>query len=749
MEWEFEKKRLHDVTAKIVKELNFHEENMDKLKKELVNFRKFMWNDMSHSSTKSIEEKIEVTLYSKILKQKESAYSISTDLVKKLKKMFKSPYFARVDFLENGVAKQEMIYIGIGSFIDDESGEIVVYDWRAPISSILYDYEVGPAQYSANDYIIKGEILLKRQFKIVDSHIKYLFDSSIKIDDEILQQILSKSADNKMRNIVTSIQKEQNKIIRDEENDLLIVQGAAGSGKTSIALHRVAYLLYKYRDEQIFANNVIIFSPNDIFNDYISNVLPELGEENMQQTTFMEYAEKVLTEDLKIENINDHFEYLFSVDEDCEYQIRKAVIQYKSSYDYLQLIKNYISYLEQDVLNFNDIYFRGKIVIPKETIYRLFHESYKWLPMVKRLPKIKKRLFYLLKPIRKKRFEELQQEIKPKCAFQKEIKPRSRLMLYLEFKEVRKAIEEMITFNTYQAYLQLFLDIKLFKKLAAGTELPEDLDAICNYTIDQLKNNQIRYEDLAPYLYFKGKLEGIPNMSQIKHVVIDEAQDYSSIQYEIFYQLFNQNSLTILGDLNQTIHPLMETNTLEKIVEAFHSPNSAILKLAKSYRSTNEIVEFTKQILPNREKVQSIHRLGEKPVIIEVKEKDKFCELLSKDISTFLQQGFRSIAVICKTARESLEVHNHLKEQIDVTLITKDDEYFKYGVVVIPSYLAKGLEFDVVLIYEANCVNYHRENERNLFYTICTRALHKLSIYYTDLISPFIAEISSELYEKI
>ncbi|MCG8639664.1 MAG: AAA family ATPase, partial [Desulfobacterales bacterium] len=346
-----------------------------------------------------------------------------------------------------------------------------------------------------------------------------------------------------------------------------------------------------------------------------------------------------------------------------------------------------------------------------------------------------------------KRFEELQQELKTKCAFEKEIKPRSRLMLYLEFIEVRKAIEEMIAFNTYQAYLQLFLDMKLFEKLADGTKLPENLDTICNFTSEQLTNNQLCYEDLAPYLYFKGELEGTSNMSEIKHVVIDEAQDYSPIQYEIFHQLFNKNSFTILGDLNQTINPLMETNTLEKIAKAFSLSNSTILKLNKSYRSTKEIVDFTKQILPSGEKIQSIHRLGEKPLIIEVKEKNKLCKLVIEDVRTFLQQGFRSIAIICKTARESLEVYNQLKDQIEITLVTKDDEYFKYGVVVIPADLARGREFDVVSIYEASSVNYHRENERNLFYTICTRALHKLYIYYTNSLSPFIADIPETLYE--
>jgi DNA helicase-2/ATP-dependent DNA helicase PcrA len=290
-DWDYEKSRLKKVYDEIENQLAERREGISGYRRDIVRLRRSMWENEAHNwLSGDMDAAANIKQYRDMLDSENRKYLQSRQILKQLEKMAQSPYFARVDFKEEGMEDVEQIYIGIASLFDRENNDILICDWRAPISSIFYDYELGFAKYPSHEGVIRGHISLKRQFRITRSHIDYMFDSSIKIDDEILQEILSKNVDDKMRTIVTTIQKEQNRIIRNEENDLLIVQGAAGSGKTSIALHRVAYLLYKYRDQKITAQNIVIFSPNQLFNDYISNVLPELGEENMQQTTFMEYS---------------------------------------------------------------------------------------------------------------------------------------------------------------------------------------------------------------------------------------------------------------------------------------------------------------------------------------------------------------------------------------------------------------------------------------------------------------------------
>ncbi len=725
-------------------------ESIRDYKDEIVKLRRFMWEELPHTTVDmdgtNFEDVNAMEQQLSKLKEEEFKHEFYYGQIQKLKRSLDAPYFARVDFKEEE-EEIESIYIGLSTLFKEDTQDIMVYDWRAPISSIYYDYELGKASYLCENGKIEGDISLKRQFKILNSKLKYMFDSNIKIDDEILQEILSKNSDTKMKSIVTTIQKEQNKVIRDDKNQLLIVQGAAGSGKTSIALHRVAYLIYRYRNESIGAKNIIIFSPNEIFNDYISDVLPQLGEQNMQQTTFFEYASTILGDEYIVEDSIDQMEYLLSSYADKDYKLNVKGIKYKGSNDFLQVIKRYIKYLEEEVIKFHDIVYRGKVIETKESLEELFYDSFSYWPIKIRLTKIRNRIFDKIKPLQKIRLKEIEEEMKFKANFEHEIKPLSRLQRYREFKPLMDDINNMTSIDTIEVYKNIFKDKDLFMNLSNLDHSIDELNYIGNKTINNIENKFISYEDVSPILMLKAELEGTLRAFDIKHVVIDEAQDYTPFQYEIFKHIFKGSKLTVLGDLNQSIHPYMGLSDYNNIVDIFSEGKKSIIKLTKSYRSTREIFNFTKEILLKENNIQTINRPGDKPKIINVANEDKMINKIIGDIKELQEKGLKSIAVICKNAKDSKRVYDIIKDKIDIELITKEDIRFKRGLVVIPSYLSKGLEFDGVLVYNGSRANYHLENERKLFYTMCTRALHNLNIYYHDRLTPFLEGISSGLYE--
>lgn len=726
--------------------------NAKKSKNEIVEMRRSFWDTIVNSNSE-IQSVIDIAQKINQLDMEQASYIRRKEMLNKLIRLKNSPYFARVDFKENGFDNAEKIYIGISSFIDFKSGNIYIYDWRSPISSIFYEYEAGPASYISPSGKIEGIIGLKRQFKIIENNIKYMFDSSVKIDDDILQEILGRSADDRMKNIVSSIQKEQNRIIRDESNQLVIVQGSAGSGKTSIALHRIAYILYRYKDSSVTSDNIVIFSPNQMFNDYISNVLPELGEENINQTTFYEYTKRFIEAPLTVEDPSLQMEYILTNYNKPEYSLRASSIRYKASDDFLYIIKKYLKYIEEEMIQFSDIVYDRELIISKEEIEELFKNDYNMFPIIKRLNKIRDRIYYLLNPKKIIKQQKLQKELQESKDFNDNPNIAARFQVLNQSKPIMEKIDSMTSFDVLGAYKMLFENVNLFKKLAKN-HIPDDWDSIRKITLDSISDNIILSEDAPGYLFIKNELLGAPNLSRIKHVVIDEAQDYTPMQYEIFKQLFSSCYITMLGDLNQSIHPYMAAKSHERILEIMDIKNSSVFKLYKSYRSIKEIVEFTRAILPDGERIEYINRRGEKPQVISVPENKVHEELILDDIKKLKETGTNSIAVICKSHHESVILHSRLLKEIkkrgqdnSINLVSQDSNVFTTGIVVIPSYLSKGLEFDAVIVYDAG--EYFNEEERKLFYTICTRALHKLHIYFSGRLTPFIDKIDKNLYNSI
>jgi DNA helicase-2/ATP-dependent DNA helicase PcrA len=738
-EWKLENQWLQDVLKEVRKQLDEKRDMKEKFKKNAIETQRQLWQDIgSLSITNGLEQIVDFMEFIDTMKIQKRRHEFSRKLQEKYERILCSPYFGRIDFQEDGEERAEKYYIGISNLVDDNY-DVLIYDWRAPVSSMFYDYEIGEAEYKCLEGTIDGKLTLKRQYKISNGKIEYMFDSNLKIDDEILQDILSKSTDNKMKAIVTTIQREQNKVIRNEEYKNLIVQGPAGSGKTSVALHRIAYLLYRHRDK-ITPQNILIFSPNEIFNDYISNVLPQLGEDNMCQTTFKDYMHKALGSELIKENYCDMMEYILASQKDSMYQKRISNIKYKSSVEFIEVLKKYVNYIEKTDRNFKDISLRGKIIISSKDLQELFFKDYLQLPLKKRLQKIRERILFILEPYEKQWVEEAATELRDSGNYidNVEVREHSITAVRNEMKEIYYEINKMTEFDLMGLYKGIFEKLELFSGSNNDEYNEKKIDEIKEYTLESLKSGILNYEEQPPLLYLKGALGDLPKTTDIKYVIIDEAQDYTPLQYEIFYQLFNHASITALGDLNQSINPYMNVGNYTNISHIFPQDNTCIINLTKSYRSTMEITKFSRRLLNKELTDECVERSGDEPVIIPFTSEEAIRDRILEDIKLYKEKGNKSIGIITRTVEEAKEVFSFLKDKAPVRAIMKDDDEYVSDALVIPAYLAKGLEFDAVLIYNAGNENYCSEEERLLLYTACTRALHNLCIYYCGGITPLL-----------
>lgn len=725
-ELKLEKENLNYVLKEITNQMKEKSDMMGNFRNGIAAENKNMWEESSHAPS-SLIEIVQNMQFVNELKVKTRNYDFYKKVYEKLEKMYNSAYFGRIDFKEDGEEQVEKIYIGISGLTTEEY-DFLVYDWRAPISNMFYDFEIGRSSYNCPKCNVEGYISLKRQYRIFKDNIEYMFDSSLKIDDEILQQILSKNADDKMRNIVTTIQREQNKAIRDDSYKYLIVQGPAGSGKTSIALHRIAYLLYKYRDK-ITSDNIMIFSPNEIFNDYISNVLPELGEENIKQITFKDFMDKTLKIDLKTEDLYDEIEYLMGGRSEKNYGARVESIKYKTSKEFINTLKDYATCIEKNDIEFEDIIYRNNIIVTKEELSELLYKDYINLPLVKRLLKIKDRIYYLLEDHRKRRVEEIKEVLKdnPEYFSDNAIKVEAIRIEKEEFQCTNEIIERITSIDILRIYKKLFNKDDLHIKDFYGCNLREMMDI----TLENIECGNLFYEDCIGLMYLKFLFGEIEQNTEIKHVVIDEAQDYTKMQLELLKNLFPNSSFTILGDKNQRINYYFNGLNSEEFKEVFSSDQCGVMSLSKSYRSTKEITEFSRSILKGIDFGDYVDRKGEKPSILRLN-KNNFISKLLDHINRYKEKGFKTIGIICKDRNESLRLYKLLRKHMDIKLIQKDDEKYDIGSVILPIYLAKGLEFDGVLVMNVDKNNYSLEEERQLLYVACTRALHELSLFYFE-----------------
>ncbi|MEK8126719.1 RNA polymerase recycling motor HelD [Paenibacillus filicis] len=798
-DWQQEQERLRRVRNKLQARIAELEPEVAGLRDQATDIRRRFWEEVTINT--STQEDFEETFYtinqqSAVLAERERGHKLLTQQWKSLNRLLPSPYFGRIDFHEDGLDLSEPIYIGVSSFIDEDGLSFLIYDWRTPIASLYYDCSPGLASYVTPAGRIEGTMEFKRQFQIQDGQIRNMFDASETIGDEILQQVLGKGADSQMKSIVATIQKEQNAIIRDDKSQMLIVQGAAGSGKTSVALQRVAYLLYKHR-QTIHADQIVLFSPNPMFSSYISTVLPELGEENMQQTTFQEYLDYWLGSSLKPEDPFDQIEYVLTAQGTPGYDARLQGIEYKASDAFLQALQNYGLWLGREGMRFNPIRFRDRDLITAERMKAKFYGYDPSLPLFNRIALLQEWLLKELASLERLEREapwvqeemnyldtEQYEEIFGKLHKEKELldlaehyavvreklnnKLRGdegdfdfaqreedllrRRIVKESFTPLRKSVKKFSFVDVKGIYGQLFVNEAAYREKTDESVLPPLWAEICRQTKEALRRNELFYEDATPYLYVKELIEGVRTNTEIRYVFVDEGQDYSSFQYEYLKKLFPRARMTVLGDLGQAI--FTQATSLDAadspLVRLFGESETSLVRLLRSYRSTQEIVEFTISMLPDGGEIAPFERRGHKPLLTRLHGREKRAAQIRADIEALRAEGFNSIAVITKTAAESREAYESLRIQGDeaLQLITKETLGFEKRVMVVPVYLAKGVEFDAVLVYDASSEAYGRDNERKLLYTACTRAMHRLHLYTTGDWSPFVQALPANLYEN-
>ncbi|SFX12773.1 DNA helicase-2 / ATP-dependent DNA helicase PcrA [Thermoactinomyces sp. DSM 45891] len=769
-EWTQEQDRVEQVTEKARKKEQSLSEEAGGVRSEIVDIRNRFWEDVSvnfEGPDDAIETAASMKQQAEVLSERERSHRLMHKQGKILRRLQDNPYFGRIDFHEvewDVVQEKEAIYIGIASFYDDETDEFLIYDWRAPISSMYYDYTPGPAGYQTLDGRISGEMELKRQFLVRCGQIQSMFDTGVTIGDELLQEVLGQNSDSQMKSIVATIQREQNQIIRDEKSKLLIVQGAAGSGKTSAALQRVAYLLYRNRDT-LSADQILLFSPNAMFNSYIETVLPELGEENMQQTTFQEYLEHQVGEDLEVEDPFSLMEYTLSQVNQAGYQIRMAGVRWKAGMSFLELIEKYMEQLGQRDLRFQDLMFRDQMIVLKSEIEEHFYTYDRKLPIPNRL---KLTADWLLKQLRQfevgerkadwvdeeielldnEAYYRVHQRLQKEKGFtdstfddfDRERTLLAQLLLRDLTKPLRKEIENFTFVDVLETYRQLFTERELISKFWD----------IAEQTVNQLDSKILPYEDATPFVYFKALLLGFQINTKIRHVFIDESQDYSPFQYAFLRRLFPKSTMTILGDLNQSIYVHTEDGAgFEPLCSLFVGEHIEKVVLTKSYRSTKQIGEFTQQLLIGGERIEPFDRPGRLPIVAQVLDEQEQYQQMYQWISELQGRGHQSIALICKDHQKCEQVFEKLRDEIPVSLIKKATLSFAQGIIIIPAYLSKGIEFDAVILFDASDRCYHREEERKLFYTACTRAMHELCLCSRGEVSRFLAGVDEGLYKKI
>ena len=711
----FEEKRLAQTISLAEEQLKQAKEAADKKKSEIIEAKKDVRENTEHGITSlytsdGFEALVELSQYINPVTDKIIDYEEEEHKILLLEKMIKSPYFARIDFKFDDEDEFEKIYIGRSSLRKNSYQEMYVYDWRSPIASIFYRFMTGEAFYDAPCGRVTGELNLKRQYEIKNGKLEYFFDSDVQIVDEFLRQLLSQNTTAKMKAIVETIQHEQDVVIRDMENDLLMVQGVAGSGKTSIALHRAAYLMYQGLQTKLSANNIMIISPNSIFEQYISNVLPELGEDNVISSVFEDILSELLN-GRKIQSRNDFLENLIV---NSKYkEISRNSIEFKTSSFFREILDQFLIDIPRQWIEFEDVYYEGKCVVSGQ----ILKDKILGRPETPLGIKLEQLEDYILEQIfgtGKGRGHKEEKNL------------------------IKQEIQKFIKIDIVELYKILFSNEAYFYSLLQNSNLSQGIKSIWEYTRENLEADRLYYDDAIAIAYLYLKIYGTNKYKNIKQVVIDEAQDYYPLQYEIFNFLFSNAKFTILGDMKQTLAKKEDISFYEQIQKILNKKKSSLIMLDKSFRCTNEILNFSLKFIEQSSQIKSFNRNGDSPKVYIADNSEIFIDEIVKEINLCQEKGFQSICLICKTEKNSTYLFNKIKHKLDIQLIKNGSVSDLQGVFILPVYMSKGLEFDTVLICDADSQNYHDEDDKNLLYVACTRALHKLSLFCENEVSPLI-----------
>lgn len=711
----FEEKRLAQTISLAEEQLKQAKEAADKKKSEIIEAKKDVRENTEHGITSlytsdGFEALVELSQYINPVTDKIIDYEEEEHKILLLEKMIKSPYFARIDFKFDDEDEFEKIYIGRSSLRKNSYQEMYVYDWRSPIASVFYRFMTGEAFYDAPCGRVTGELNLKRQYEIKNGTLEYFFDSDVQIVDEFLRQLLSQNTTAKMKAIVETIQHEQDVVIRDMENDLLMVQGVAGSGKTSIALHRAAYLMYQGLQTKLSANNIMIISPNSIFEQYISNVLPELGEDNVISSVF----EDILSELLNGRKIQSRNNFLENLIVNSKYkEISRNSIEFKTSSFFREILDQFLIDIPRQWIEFEDVYYEGKCVVSGQ----ILKDKILGRPETPLGIKLEQLEDYILEQIfgtGKGRGHKEEKNL------------------------IKQEIQKFIKIDIVELYKILFSNEAYFYSLLQNSNPSQNIKNIWKYTKENLEADSLYYDDAIAIAYLYLKIYGTNKYKNIKQVVIDEAQDYYPLQYEIFNFLFSNAKFTILGDMKQTLAKKEDISFYEQIQKILNKKKSSLIMLDKSFRCTNEILNFSLKFIEQSSQIKSFNRNGDSPKVYIADNSEIFIDEIVKEIKLCQEKGFQSICLICKTEKNSTYLFNKIKHKLDIQLIKNGSVSDLQGVFILPVYMSKGLEFDTVLICDADSQNYHDEDDKNLLYVACTRALHKLSLFCENEVSPLI-----------
>ncbi len=716
-EIEFENKRLRQTISLANKQLDDARKCNEENKSAIISAKKEMRENTSHSisglwGSEGFEALAALSQYVNPVISKISDYEVTENRILQLGQLIKSPYFARIDFKFDDEDVFEKIYIGRCSLMKEDSCEMYVYDWRSPIASIFYRFGIGAAFYEAPVGKITGEVNLKRQYEINEGVLEYFFDTDIQIVDDFLRKLLSQNTSPKMKTIVETIQKEQDIVIRDVENELMMVQGVAGSGKTSIALHRAAYLMYQGLSSKISANNIVIISPNTLFEQYISNVLPELGEDHVVSMVFEEILVKILKNE-HIQTRNQFLEHIITSPQDRD--IINNNIRFKTSHQFLEIMDRFIDDLPYKCIDFDDIYYQGVCIVRKEILKQKILSGRAKTPLGVKLEQLETLILELIRESNNNHINRAEEAT------------------------VITEIKKFTELNVQNLYKSLLRDKEYFYSLAKGLELPDCMDDILIYTQENLYRNLLYYDDATAIAYLTLKLNGINEFKNIKQVVIDEAQDYYPLHYEIFHLLFPNAKYTILGDVNQTLEKQEDLTLYEQIRNILNKKKSSLITMNKSFRCTNEILNYGLKFIEQSMEIKSFNRKGEAPKICTATNTEAFDNEIISEINACLEKGYHSIGLICKSEKNAHSLYKRLIDKIDIKLITDEKTAALQGILMMPVYMSKGLEFDVVLICDADAENYSSNEDKKILYIACTRALHRLSLFCEGEESPLLS----------
>lgn len=627
---------------------------------------------------------------------KEEMYRTIDRKLAEFTKLKESPYFGKVNFEDDGYAEQ--IYVGRYGLTPEGSFDAAIVDWRAPVASLFYKGTLGETSYKSPDGEVPVDILARRQIMVKKGKLEGFFDSDVDVKDDILQMILSSNAGEKLKDIVMTIQKEQDEIIREERMKVVVVNGVAGSGKTTIALHRVAYLLYNFREQ--LGDKVLILGPNDIFIDYIGDVLPTLGESNVNQQTFAHFAIKEIGLN---ESVVDFTAYLEEVLKGNEEVIKE--IKYKAGEEFISILDKKCEDLEENYFNFKPVKFFDEEVVGLEEINELFEKHYKYMPLFRRSQKIKRVITSKLKDKRDELVRNLNAEVNDKLASLSE----DELIIEqnnIEFQRrirVREIVRELM---------------KQKENLGAWIDNENIVDIYKEFT----NTDELSYLDLPAILYLMIKLDGKKTKQDIKHIVIDEAQDYSMLQFIVLKELTGCRSYTIVGDANQRLIKVEEEPAMLKLKSLFGGfvKNYA---LNKSYRSTFQIMEYASKLLDENAIVPFVRKGKYDVEEVEVKDKDDLIDTILETLEEYDDENYDNIAIITKDKNDLKKISPELKKFTKILAFDREDVIYRGGKVIVPSYYAKGLEFDGVII-----VNFDDNTDDLVKYIMATRALHRLKV---------------------